>query len=167
MSVHLAAGPESPELADKASPAEAPSTAKPDRRRSPWRRFLLHYLEMVLVMLAGMAVFVPVLLLVAAAFGAGPSELQQDAPALVLLGMGLSMTAPMVGWMRFRGHSWAANREMAGAMIVPTLAAVGLLWSGAVEDLDALLGIQHMAMFPAMFVVMLWRRGEYSHGTHR
>jgi hypothetical protein len=166
MSVHLAAGPESADLVDQAGPPDASSAAKRKRRRSPWRRFLLHYVEMVLVMLAGMAVFVPVLLLVAAAFGAGRSELQQDAPALVLLGMGLSMTAPMVGWMRFRGHSWAANREMAGAMILPTLATVGLLWSGAVEDLDTLLGIQHMAMFPAMFVVMLWRREEYSHGTH-
>jgi hypothetical protein len=165
MSVQLAAGPDSPPLQEQTAPAGS-SKVKPERRRSAWLRFLCHYVEMVLVMLAGMAVLGSGLLLLAAAFGAGRSELEQDAPALVLLGMGFSMTVPMVGWMWFRGHSWAANREMAAAMIVPTLATVGLLWSGAVQDLDTLLGIQHMVMFPAMFAVMLWRREEYMHGSH-
>lgn len=134
-------------------------------RRSPALRFAAHYVEMVAVMLAGMLVLGAPLALLATALGAGPAELGRDAPAVVLLAMGFSMTAPMVWWMRRRGHSGAANREMAGAMIVPTLAAVALLGTGAVGDLDALLGIQHVAMFPAMLAVMLLRREEYSHGA--
>ena len=126
-------------------------------------RFLVHYGEMVLVMLAGMLVIALPVVLIAAALGAGPAELGRDAPAAVLLGMGLSMTAPMVWWMRRRGHSAAATGEMAGAMIVPTLSAVALLASGAVDDLDTLMGIQHVAMFPAMLAVMLLRRTEYAH----
>jgi hypothetical protein len=64
--------------------------------------------------------------------------------------MGFSMTAPMVGWMRFRGHTWPANRAMATSMIAPTLAAIALLAAGAATDLHGALMIQHVAMFPAM-----------------
>jgi hypothetical protein len=119
---------------------------------------------MVLVMLAGMFVLGGVLLAIAAALGASPGDLRDDAPALVLLGMGLSMTAPMVWWMDRRGHSWAANRAMALAMFLPALTMVVLLASGAVTDLDTLLGIEHTVMFPAMLVAMLPYRREYTHG---
>ena len=47
----------------------------------------------------------------------------------------------MVVWMRWRGHSWEANRAMAVAMIAPAAAALGLLASGAVDDLSALMAI--------------------------
>ena len=127
-------------------------------------RFIAHYVEMVLVMLAGMLVLGSALAGLAAALGAGPSELRSDAPALLLLGMGFSMAAPMVWWMRRRGHSWAANREMAASMIVPTLGVVALLGAGVVDDVGTLLGIQHVVMFPSMLAVMLLRRDEYSHG---
>lgn len=135
--------------------------------KSPKVRFAGHYLEMLLVMVAGMLVLGGGLVLAAMAFGSGPSELQREAPAVVLLGMGFSMTAPMVWWMRLRGHSTAANRDMAMAMILPTLVVVALLGAGAVDDIDALLGIQHLAMFPAMFAAMLLHRDEYTHATPR
>jgi hypothetical protein len=118
------------------------------------------------MMIADMLVLGSALALLAAALGAGPSELSRETPAVLLLGMGFSMTAPMVWWMSRRGHSRAATREMAGAMIVPTLAVVALLAFG-VEDIAALLGIQHVAMFPSMLAVMLLRRQEYSHRTQR
>jgi hypothetical protein len=140
------------------------TTTSPIRDRSAARRFLRHYLEMVLVMIAGMLVLGSALALLAAALGAGPSELSRDAPAVLLLGMGFSMTAPMVWWMRRRGHSRAATREMAGAMIVPSLAVVALLAFG-VADVADLLGIQHVAMFPSMLAVMLLRRQEYVHAA--
>jgi flagellar biosynthetic protein FliP len=133
--------------------------------RTPIFQFTRHYSEMVLVMFAGMFVLGGALLLAAAGAGVGRVEFQTEAPALFLLGMGLSMTAPMVWWMRRRGHSRAANGAMASAMILPTLATIVLLASGAVTDLDTLLGIEHMAMFPAMIVAMLPFRGEYTH-TH-
>jgi flagellar biosynthetic protein FliP len=102
------------------------------------------------------------LLGLAALVGVSRSELTDDAPALLLIGMGLSMTAPMVWWMARRGHSAAATREMAGAMIVPTVAVVALLAFGTVTDVGELLEIQHVVMFPAMLAVMLLRRSEYS-----
>jgi hypothetical protein len=166
MSVYRFAGSESPNLGEQASPIEVIEGERA-KRLSPRLHFLRHYIEMVLVMLGGMVVLGGPLLLLAAAFGAGPSELQREVPALVLLGMGFSMTIPMLLWMRWRGHTWAASREMAGAMIAPTLVVVGLLWSGVNDDIDALLMIQHVAMFPSMLLVMLWRREEYSHGVHR
>lgn len=152
-----------------AAPALAGSTLDAQRRgagppRSSTLSFLRNYVVMVLVMIVGMLVLGSALGLVASAVGAGPADLQRDAPAVLLLGMGFSMTAPMVWWMRRQRHSPAANREMAGAMIAPTLAVVALLGAGAgaVDDVDALLGIQHVAMLPARLAVMLLRRAEYS-----
>jgi hypothetical protein len=66
----------------------------PLSQRSAALRFLRHYLEMVLVMIAGMLVLGSALALPAAALGVGLSELSREAPAVLLLGMGLSMTAP-------------------------------------------------------------------------
>jgi cytochrome bd-type quinol oxidase subunit 2 len=134
-----------------------------ERRIAPVLRFVGHYLEMVAVMLLGMLVLGGAALGLLSLAGVTSGELADDAPAVVLLGMGFSMVAPMVWWMKHRGHSAVANREMAGAMIVPTLAAIGLLAAGAVTDVDSLLGIQHVAMFPAMFAAMLLRRDEYTH----
>jgi hypothetical protein len=125
--------------------------------------FAKHYGEMVLVMFAGMFVLGGALLLIAAGLGAGPDALQEDAPGLVLLGMGFSMTAPMVWWMHRRGHTWSANRAMAAAMILPTAATILFLVTGVIDDLDTLLGIEHIAMFPAMFVAMLPYRTEYTY----
>jgi len=126
-------------------------------------QFAKHYVEMVLVMFAGMLVLGGALLLIVAALGTSPNELQEDAPALFLLGMGFSMTAPMVWWMQRRSHSWAATLTMALAMILPTIATIVFLATGAIEDLDTLLMIEHVAMFPAMFVAMLPFGSEYTH----
>jgi hypothetical protein len=128
-------------------------------------QFAKHYLEMVLVMLAGMFVLGGALLAIAAALGASPNEIQDDAPGLFLTGMGFSMVAPMVWWMRRRGHSWAANRAMAAAMIAPTAATLVFLATGAITDLHSLLMIEHIAMFPAMLVAMLPYRAEFTHSA--
>jgi len=125
---------------------------------SPNLRFARHYAEMVVVMLAGMFVLGAL-----AAPVVSFSELLEDAPGAALAQMAFNMTAPMVVWMRFRGHGWPATLEMAGSMIVPTLLAGALLAAGVVTNGHALMGIQHMIMFPAMLAVMLWRREEYSH----
>ena len=130
---------------------------------NPKLSFAKHYVEMVVVMFVGMFVLGGILLGIAAAFGVGHGELQADSPALFLSGMGLSMTAPMVGWMHWRGHSWAANGAMALAMILPTVATLVLLGTGLSTDLNTLLGIEHAAMFPAMLVAMLAFRDEYTH----
>ena len=132
--------------------------------RRPAVRFGLHYLEMVAVMLTGMGVLGGALLLVAAAFGFGASEISDGAPAVFLAGMGLSMTAPMVWWMRRRGHSNAANAAMAASMVITTIVAIAMLPAGA--DLHASLTLQHTAMLPAMLGAMLLHRGEYTGHAH-
>jgi hypothetical protein len=136
-------------------------------RDSATRRFVRHYVEMVLAMFAGMfALGMPLAALLGAA-GVEVSDWRTDAPALMLLGMAFTMSAPMAMWMRYRRHGWAPVWEMTGAMFVPSFAAIGLHWVGLVEDADSLLLIQHVAMFPAMLAVMLFRLDEYTgHGGH-
>ena len=132
---------------------------------SPSTKHLVrHYIEMVVAMFAGMAILgIPAVALLSA-FGTSTSELHADAPAVLLLGMATTMTIPMVAWMRFRGHGWAASNEMAASMFIPTFAAIGLLAAGAVEDIGALMSIQHVAMLPSMLVAMLLRHDEYTSG---
>ena len=117
------------------------------------KRFAWHYLEMVVAMLLGMALGELSNLLV---------DLP-DRPAIELAEMSIWMTAPMVAWMRFRGHGWQLCNEMAAAMLIPGAIALVLLGAGVVTDVHLLLMFQHMAMFPAMLVAMLLRRDEYTH----
>src|SRR5207302_6527061 len=70
-------------------------------------RFALHFLEMLLAMYAGMLIFMAIPGVVAL-----PALLHQ-------FGMALSMTLPMVLWMRIRGHGWRHGFEMSAAMLVP------------------------------------------------
>ena len=120
------------------------------------RHFLRHYAEMVLVMFVGMAVlWTPAELVI----GDDPDK------AAMLLTMAVTMTAPMVGWMRWRGHGWAPSLEMAAAMLAPTTIALGLV--AASVDFGAILLGEHVAMLGAMFGVMLLRPEEYSHGHQR
>ena len=120
--------------------------------------FARHFGEMLLVMFAGMGVLMGLAYLV---FDAAGSSLTDQSGGLRVTLMGVSMTAPMVGWMAYRGHSVARNVEMAAAMIVPTILAAGLAWAGTIGA-GAALGIQHIVMVPAMLAVMLWRYDEYA-----
>ena len=124
------------------------------------RQFIRHYVEMVVVMFVGMAVLSAPAGWVLKAGGSSRAEL---APAPMLLLMGVTMTVPMVAWMQRMGHDWRPTTEMAASMIVPTLAVIALVETAVVEDLTALLIIEHMAMLASMFGVMLLRSEEYSH----
>ena len=124
---------------------------------TPTAHFIRHYLEMVIAMLLGMAVLgTPGLLALEAA------GVDTDAAGVLLSGMALSMTVPMVAWMRHRGHGWLPCWEMTAAMIVPTIGALALLEAGMLGDAHAAMELQHVVMFPAMLGVMLLRRGEYT-----
>jgi hypothetical protein len=126
------------------------------------KRFVRHYLEMVVAMFAGMAVLaMPARWLVAAA---GTSY--DDSPALMLVVMAVTMTLPMVAWMRYRGHGWRANGEMSASMLLPAFAAIALLWAGVVEDTGALMALEHVAMLAAMLGAMLLRPAEYTCAVH-
>jgi hypothetical protein len=131
------------------------------------RHFARHYVEMLIAMFAGMVVLgLPAAAALGAA-GTDSSELRNDAPALLLFGMAVTMTAPMVAWMRHRGHGWPASAEMTAAMFIPTFGVIALLWSGLVDDIGTLLVIEHVAMPLSMLVTMLLRRDEYTRAVHR
>jgi hypothetical protein len=123
------------------------------------RRFALHYLEMVVVMFAGMAIL-------GAAIGVA---VDVNGTGAMLIEMGATMTVPMVAWMRVRGHEWRPCLEMGASMVLPTLGTLALLGAGIVEGAGALMVILHAVMLPAMLVAMLLRRDEYSchHRRHR
>ncbi len=125
--------------------------------------FIRHYVEMLIAMALGMFVLGGAFAVLLGAVGIDVGDWREDAPELLLLGMAFTMSAPMVAWMRYRGHGWAPASEMTASMVVPSVAAIALLWAGAVEDTHALLMIQHVAMFPAMLAAMLLRVGEYTH----
>lgn len=122
------------------------------------RAFARHFAEMVVAMLVGMGVLGGLATL---AFAAAGSSLSDQAGAVQVMLMGLSMTAPMVIWMRHRRHSARRNVEMAASMLVPSVVAAALAAAG-VLDAGAALGVQHAVMVPAMLGAMLWRYDEYA-----
>jgi hypothetical protein len=126
----------------------------------PAARFARHYAEMLVAMLVGMMVLGMPADMALSGLGV---ELADEAPSALLLGMGITMTVPMVAWMRYRGHGWPASNEMAASMMIPTLGVIALLAAGLVEDTGTLLVIEHLVMLPAMFAVMLLRWDEYTH----
>ena len=131
---------------------------------SPIRTFIRHYAEMVAAMFAGMIVLgLPAEGALQAA-GTSVSDLQVSAPAVVLLGMAVTMTVSMVAWMRYRGHGWRPANEMAASMFLPTFAAIGLL--GAGMKFGTAMGLEHVAMFPSMLAAMLLRPSEYTGHAH-
>jgi hypothetical protein len=86
-------------------------------------------------------------------------------PELAALEMAFDMSVGMVAWMRHRGHRWASTLEMAGAMFAPAVALIPLRWLGVITG-DALLVLEHLAMLPVMYLVMLRRRAEYGGPSH-
>jgi hypothetical protein len=124
--------------------------------------FIRHYVEMVVAMMLGMLVLGGAATVLLGSIGIDVGTWREDAPELLLLGMAFTMSAPMVAWMRHRGHGWAPAWEMTASMLAPSVAAIALLWAGAVNEPGTLLAIQHAGMFPAMLAVMLLRLDEYT-----
>src|ERR671916_598164 len=145
--------------------AETAGTASPESggrvrdRLGSGLRFARHLLEMVVAMMLGMGVFG----LALAVMGEPPGY----ASLLVRYGlMGAFMVAPMVGWMRFRGHSWRDGGEMTAAMLVPMLAPVlpvELGVAGYVPGLSehSLMMLSHVAMIGGMVALMVYRWDRY------
>ena len=129
----------------------------------PKRNFARHYVEMVVVMVGGMVVLGAPAGWLMGAFGTSWSQLS---PAMMVLVMAVTMTAPMVAWMRFRGHAWRPTAEMAASMLLPAFAAMALAWT-VVTAVGTLMVVEHAAMLAAMLVAMLVRRDEYMGAHHR
>jgi hypothetical protein len=122
--------------------------------------FTRHLLEMVVAMMAGMMV-----LGVAVGILGEPSG---EVNLLVEYGvMGVFMSAPMVAWMRYRGHTWSDGLEMTGAMLIPMFALVLSVELGVVELTGhSLMMLSHVAMIGGMVLLMLYRLDRYAHGAH-
>jgi hypothetical protein len=124
-------------------------------------RFLRHLAEMTLAMIVGMAVLGAVFRGVVTAAGVDYADARLRLPAVFALVMAFNMSAPMVWWMRRRGHGWGYTAEMCAAMFVPVLVLTPPMWLGAISG-ETLFGIQHAVMIPSMAVVMLRRRREFA-----
>ena len=138
-------------------------TSKPTRARQTLR-FLMHFGEMVLAMLLGMGVFAVVdnAILIPLGF---PYLSSRFSPEAYALAMAVSMTVPMVAWMRIRKHAWRMSVEMAGAMIVPTVLLIAICSIGLLPRAILIPGM-HMLMLPAMLAVMLYRWSDYTGMGH-
>jgi hypothetical protein len=124
----------------------------------PRSRFRRHFVEMLIAMAVGMFVGTAIFLL---GVGMTFDEATAKRPTAILIVMALSMTVPMVGWMRFRGHPWERCAEMAAAMVVPLGPFLALVWSGATETAQC--GIYCALTVPAMYIAMRYRRDDYEH----
>jgi len=130
--------------------------------------FIRHFLEMLLAMMAGMAIFhllenlIPASSSYAVAFESDTN--------LYDLAMAVFMTVPMVAWMRVRGHGWRHSAEMAFGMNAPVAAIIVLRLLGADAYLPWLDKASHPAMFLGMLAAMLYRRDHYmgkaGHAAH-
>jgi hypothetical protein len=145
------------ELVGTASP-EAGVRAR-SRLATGWR-FVRHLLEMVVAMMIGMGLFGLALALV----GESPGY----ANLLVRYGaMGAFMAAPMVAWMRYRGHSWTDGMEMTAAMLVPMFSLVLPVELGVAGLSEhSLMVLAHVAMIGGMAALMLFRPDRYANGAH-
>jgi hypothetical protein len=148
---------------DRASPEAGGRVRRRLRLGAGWR-FARHLLEMVVAMMAGMAVLGVAIW----ALGEPPGY----SNLLVEYGlMGASMAAPMVAWMRYRGHSWSDGLEMTVAMLVPMLALVVPVELGVARYVPglsehSLMMLSHVAMIAGMVVLMIYRFDRYAHGAH-
>ena len=139
------------------------STAHPTSA-AVWRKvrispFWWHFLEMFTAMMIGMMVGKRVFLAIT-----GLSSTAQAGrlyPWQSVLGMGLSMTVPMVAWMLFRGHGRRNSAEMAAAMLVPAIPFI-ILCSLHVLPGGTANGIYMVLSTLAMLGLMFYRRNVYS-----
>ncbi len=138
-------------------------TSKPTPVRQTVR-FLRHFGEMVLAMLLGMGVFGVVngVILIPMGFAYLSARFSPEAYAA---SMAVSMTVPMVAWMRIRKHAWRLSAEMAGAMIVPTALLIAVCSIGLLPHTVVVPGT-HILMLPAMLGVMLYRWRDYAGMVH-
>jgi hypothetical protein len=125
------------------------------------RRFVRHYLEMVVAMVVGMLVLGPLESLLLNPVGW--ADLRGD-PEVGPLIMATNMTVAMSAWMRYRRHSWVATGQMAGAMYGSFVVFFPLLWLGILSDMG-LMVVGHVVMPFAMAAAMLLRLDEYT-GHH-
>ena len=127
-------------------------------RRPALRRFVGHYLEIVVATVAGMVVLGPAESMLLNPIGWAGLLAHAETYTLV---MATNMTVAMAAWMRFRRHGWAAIAEMAVAMYAPFVVLFPPLWLGVLSA-TGLMVLGHVLMLFAIAAAMLRRRDEYT-----
>jgi hypothetical protein len=122
------------------------------------RRFVGHYLEIVVATVAGMVVLDPVESVLLNSIGWAQLLARFETYVLV---MAPNMTVAAAAWMRFRGHGWAAIAEMAVAMYAPFLVLFPPLWLGVLSA-SGLMALGHVLMLFTIAAAMLRRRDQYT-----
>jgi hypothetical protein len=128
-------------------------------------RFGAHVMEMCVAMCLG-ALTLNVLIWGGAAL-LGYKNLFERFPELSALVITLTLSLPMVAWMRFRGHDWQHALEMSGATVLVGVLLIAGFWLGIVSQ-SGLIEWQIRLACPVMVAVMLLRAGFYSrnHASH-
>jgi hypothetical protein len=121
------------------------------------RRFWLHFVKMVVVMLLSMAMLGAVVSTVFAL--AGHANLLHYTALRGMLMTGY-MVFGMALWMRHRRHAWARVVEMSTAMAVPYILLIGPFLAGMIGKAP-FLAVMHALMLPSMYVAMVLRRDDY------
>ena len=128
------------------------------RRGGHLAHFLRHVFEMVLAMMVGM--FAGGVIFVTATGISAEDAIENHSVVWVSV-MAFSMTAPMVAWMRYRGHGRTVCLEMAVAMIAPAVPLCILRVADVVSG--GVCGAYCLLSLVAMIGVMVYRRDYYSH----
>ena len=115
------------------------------------RHGLRHFVEMVVAMYVGMAVFGGLFSLLLIALGTSYADATETAPELIAMVLVFNMTVPVVAWMHHRGASRAEMLAMTATMFGVGLVALVLLWGGAIES-TAVCGAECALMIVAMAV---------------
>ena len=121
------------------------------------KRFIGHYVEMVVAMFVGMGVLALPWMLIW-------PDLDQN-PVADTSVMAANMSIGMAAWMAVRGHGRRMIVEMSAAMVAPFVVLLVPYQLGALSG-DGLMMWGHALMFVTMLAAMLWRLDEYRRG-HR
>jgi hypothetical protein len=133
-------------------------TVRTTLRGSALRRFVRHYLEILLAAIAGMVVLGPVESMLLDPIGWAELLAHSETYTLV---MATNMTIAVAAWMRLRRHGWPAIAEMAVAMYAPFVVLFPPLWLG-VLSVTGLMVLGHVLMLFAIAAAMWRRRDEYT-----
>lgn len=128
--------------------------------------FLLHFLEMCVVMCIGGIGTLSALLRWSGPL-IGYPEFKRQFPELSTVLLALWLTLLMIAWMRFRGHEWRPALEMASTSIVALPFVMSAAWLGAIPR-TSLYGLECGLACAFMVVPMLFRLDHYAehHASH-
>jgi hypothetical protein len=130
-----------------------PTTLRPPALR----RFVGHYLEIVVVAAVGMMLLGPAESMLLNPIGA---ELLARFEISTLV-MATNMAIATAAWMRLRRHGWAAISEMAIAIYAPFIVLFPPLWLGVLSA-TGLMVLGHVLMLLTIAAAMVRRRDDYT-----